>query len=156
MTTVTIQVRGLAQAARRLDPARLDAVALGAMGESLQYVKGLVQERVPADRGLARASITAELRGRSLLGDLRGIVGHAPTVTYMGTLEEGRRAGARMPPVEAIRPWVVRHGMPAEAAFLVARAIGQHGLKAHRMFRDAAAFAVGPLGGIWHRWISQI
>mgnify|MGYP001574695675 CR=1 FL=1 len=35
---------------------------------------------------------------------------------------------AFMPPVSAILPWVLRHGLPEEAAFPIARAIGRRGL----------------------------
>lgn len=53
---------------------------------------------------------------------------------YSGIIEEGRRPGARQPPVKAIEPWVRRRlGVSGDevrsVAFAVARAIGIKGTK---------------------------
>jgi hypothetical protein len=53
--------------------------------------------------------------------------------------EDGRRAGARMPPLDVIRDWVQRHGMPASAAYPVARAIAERGIQPTPIVEPALA-----------------
>lgn len=55
---------------------------------------------------------------------IRNVAGHAVFV------ERGRRAGATMPPLAPIRAWALRHGMPAAAAWPIARAIARRGIPA--------------------------
>lgn len=55
---------------------------------------------------------------------LKNVSGHAVFV------EKGRRAGATMPPIAPIRAWALRHGMPAGAAYPIARAIARRGIPA--------------------------
>ena len=45
-------------------------------------------------------------------------------------VEKGRRAGARPPPMDAIRPWVIRHFGTDAPTFAVARNIGIRGIAA--------------------------
>jgi hypothetical protein len=54
---------------------------------------------------------------------LKNIVPHAVFV------ERGRRAGAAMPPIAPIRAWAIRHGMPASAAWPIARNIARRGIR---------------------------
>lgn len=60
---------------------------------------------------------------------------------YGAAVEGGRRAGAAMPPPAALLPWVRRAGLPAEAAFPIARAIGQRGIPPKHAFRDGGKAA---------------
>lgn len=75
-------------------------------------------------------------------------------------MEVGRRPGSRMPPVEALVPWVQRHGRVASSslktrktrtrqiynsaaeirgvAYLIARSIAKKGIKARRYMQQAA------------------
>lgn len=57
----------------------------------------------------------------------------APHAVYV---EGGRRPGAKMPPLDPIRAWVLRHGMPASAAWPVARKIARDGIKARPVLTD--------------------
>jgi len=60
-------------------------------------------------------------------------------VVYAPYIEFGRRPGQRMPPPAALQGWAQRHGIKGEnAGFLVARAIGRHGLKARHVLENAA------------------
>ena len=136
--------------AAALDPAQLDRRVRGAMEESLAYLQGEVMKRTPVDTGLARGATFTDLRGSSVA--LRGVV--ANPLAHAVVLEYGRRPGGRMPPLDAIRPWVVRHGMPPEAAWAVARAIARRGTKAVRMFAGAAEAGVGTVQAIFARWLS--
>lgn len=55
------------------------------------------------------------------------IVNAAPHAIYV---EGGRAPGSRPPPLQPILEWVLRHGMPASAAWPIARAIGVRGIVA--------------------------
>ncbi len=45
-------------------------------------------------------------------------------------VEKGRRPGARMPPIAPIRAWAQRRGLPARAAWGIAKNIARRGIKA--------------------------
>lgn len=45
-------------------------------------------------------------------------------------VEKGRRAGAAMPPLAPIRAWALRHGLPAKAAWPIAKRIAERGIRA--------------------------
>jgi hypothetical protein len=91
-----------------------------AMTASTNLVRDQARAAAPVFTGELRDSITAT--ATPTLGTIRATAPHARPVEF------GRRAGARMPPVSAIESWVTAHGMPAEAAFVVARAIGRRGI----------------------------
>jgi hypothetical protein len=63
-------------------------------------------------------------------GSILSISNRASHFPYV---EGGRRPGG-MPPIDVIRDWVLRHGMQANAAFPVARAIARRGIKARPFF----------------------
>lgn len=52
------------------------------------------------------------------------------TAPHAVFVENGRRPGARPPPVAAIMPWVMRHIGDPRAAFPIARNIGIRGIQA--------------------------
>jgi len=78
------------------------------------------------DLGRFHAGLRAVPKGANSV-TLYNTTKHAPFV------EGGRRAGARMPPREAILPWVLRKGLPASAAWPIARAIARRGIKPRRV-----------------------
>ena len=51
---------------------------------------------------------------------------------YLVYIENGRRKGAKMPPVEPIVRWAKQHGIPTDNStiFLIRRAISRDGIKA--------------------------
>jgi len=53
--------------------------------------------------------------------------------------EFGRSAGARMPPPDALKPWLRRKGLPESMAFPLARAIARRGIQARPAFQNALA-----------------
>jgi hypothetical protein len=61
--------------------------------------------------------------------ELRNDAPHAAVIEY------GRRPGSRMPPVEAIRGWARRKGLPKGVAFLIARSIARKGIPPKALFR---------------------
>lgn len=87
----------------------------------------------PVDTGRLRDSITG--RVTAVGGDVRGSWG--TSLPYAEAVEEGRRAGAPMPPQGALLGWMGRHGIEASLEFVVRRAIGRRGTKARWFLRDA-------------------
>jgi hypothetical protein len=110
----------------------LDAELLTAMTRSTAQLHGDVVAATPVWQGTARRSTTKTATPRE------GKVG-TNLVHGIVQQETGRRAGAAAPPVAAIMPWVTSKGMPAEAAFVVARAIGRRGIPARRLYTNAVA-----------------
>lgn len=110
----------------------IDDVAAAEMRSAVVDATDMVQttarrEVVKDLRVLERGIITEIRPGPPLLG-IVGVL-HGPAREYAPTVEYGRRAGRRPPPTRAIRPWLRRHGIPEDAAFVVARAIGRRGLR---------------------------
>ena len=147
--TFSCKVKGLDQFAHA-GPA-LDRVLRAAMVQSLARLQAEVVTRTPVDLGTARNDIQTSIEGFG--ADLVGRVGGH--MEYLPTLEEGRRPGAKPPPFESLIPWVQRHPAAPQSfltktgrrsrrkapsdrsrAFLIARAIGEHGTEGHHMFEE--------------------
>jgi hypothetical protein len=62
---------------------------------------------------------------------------------YASFIEEGRRAGSRPPPVDAILEWMTQKGLEPDksAAYLIARKIGRDGIPAKHVFARGVASA---------------
>lgn len=60
---------------------------------------------------------------------------------YAQVVEDGRRPGGKMPPIDVIAGWAARHNIPVEAAFPIARAIQRRGIRGRPYLRPALAFA---------------
>jgi hypothetical protein len=75
------------------------------LGASLTLIEGDARTYAPRDQGRLAGSINWHIEGSGL-----SLIGHVgPSVNYGAPVEFGRRAGARMPPVLALVPWVQRH-----------------------------------------------
>ena len=100
----------------------------------------------PVDTGRLRASITTEVD--------KGVIPKwakvGPSVNYGAYVEFGRRPGRMLPPA-ALLPWLKRHGMPASAAFVVARAIAKRGIKPKPYMQDGYKAASRTIDRIWVR-----
>lgn len=123
-------------------------------------------ELTPKQVGLlVKNEVVESIRREGLVasGDLlnsvtvSGLVGstqlHSATVgsssPYAKFVEEGVRAGGKMPPVDAIYRWMVNKGMqPSESgAYLVARKIQERGLPARKPFEKGVRNAQGKING---------
>jgi hypothetical protein len=91
--------------------------ALVAMGS---HLRPLVQDKTPVDRGKLKAAI--DFRVEKVGKGVYRLDLHAGGVKYAIFVERGTRP--HWPPMDAIRGWAERHGIPP---FLVARAIARHG-----------------------------
>ena len=109
-------------------PRHLQQVMTDAMEQSLLLVKGQVVVGTPTNVGTLRASISHEII--SAFPNLVGRVGSPQP--YAIVIEKGRAPGSRMPPVDAIKLWVIRKlQLPPEevegAAWAIAKHIAKHG-----------------------------
>ena len=130
--TVVVGGEKLAAAFRRARGSG-PAILAGALYREAEAVMLAAKRLAPSDLGALRASgqvqppvITA--------GGIEVTMGFGDAATgYAVYVHEGTGPAvgrpAFMPPVDVIRAWAVRHGMPAEAGFAVARAIGRRGLR---------------------------
>ncbi len=60
---------------------------------------------------------------------------------YYINIENGRKAGAKMPSIDVIRRWMISRGIPDKpgAAYLIARSIGKKGIKPKPYLRETLA-----------------
>jgi len=106
-----------------------------AMTASLLLIEGDARRNVVQDTRRLAGSINHRIDGT--YPTLVGSVG--PNVRYGAAVEFGRRAGARMPPVDALIGWVRRHwgpGTPRQLrgrAFVLARSIKRRADAGDRM-----------------------
>ena len=110
-----------------------------AMEQSLQLLEGQVADRTPVGvSGNLRSSISHQI----LTGfpNLTGAV-FSP-LPYAIVMEEGRKPGAKMPPVAAIALWLYRKGIVTDrkeirgAAWAVAKSIAKKGIEGKHMFKE--------------------
>ncbi|HYW90704.1 MAG TPA: HK97 gp10 family phage protein [Chloroflexota bacterium] len=105
---------------------------------SLLLIEADARTLAPQDTRRLSGSINNQITGTfpSLVGEV------GPGVRYGRFVEFGRRAGARMPPVDALIGWVRRHWHPIEErrrgvsrstlrgeAFVLARSIARRGIQ---------------------------
>lgn len=121
----------------RLHPERMREAMLGAMHESVALLEKDVRQRAPGGTG-GQAGLKGSIAGevRDFSSRMEGLVG--TPLRYAETVEYGRRAGAKMPPVSALIPWVehtltLRQGETAKGvAFAIARYMAQRGSRSWR------------------------
>jgi len=83
----------------------------------------------PEDTGALKKGISFIFKGGS------GVVVSKEKHTI--NVVKGRGAGKRFPPIDVIKDWVVRHGMPESAAYPVARKIAVKGITPKPFLRQA-------------------
>jgi len=137
--TVRIPISGFARYEAKLGRSIRQEV----FGKSMRSAGKLVREYLEAET-LKRKIFHRKTFARSW----RMVLGNVPSSvrvynkTYYGSvIEYGRRAGARPPPSHVLVPWVrdklgVRGKEARTVAFLVARKIGERGIKARPVVRD--------------------
>lgn len=123
--------RELQRELRRLgrEAPKILARALFKEGERIMAASKLL---VPVDLGPLRAS------GHVQLPEIRGarvkvLLGYGGAATpYAVVIHEGRKAGSKMPPPDALEDWAARHGIPTDPGTLfgLARSIGEEGTEA--------------------------
>jgi hypothetical protein len=135
-----VSVSGLEETAASVDayPQFVSQELNVAMEASLQFAEGQIAARTPVGvSGNLRKGLNHQIL--SPFPNLVGSVGSPQP--YAPVMEEGRRPGAKMPPVDAIKIWVVRKlGVPPEeadgVAFVIARSIARKGIEGRHMFKE--------------------
>jgi hypothetical protein len=135
--TETVEGRGARIHLTTLDPEDREAVAKALEDTITDFAEAVLDEAVrnaPVDRGTLRKSARIDYRREKYKFTAR-IGFYTP---YAATKEYGRRPGAKPPPIKPIREWAGRHGIPKDAAYPIARAIGKRGLKGSFFLHRAA------------------
>lgn len=126
------------------------------MQASLDTFEQAVAVETPVNTGTLRNSIGTIIYGEP--PDFSGAV--ATSIYYAMPVEYGRAPG-KMPPVDAIKYWVIRKGIaPADeadsVAFLIARAIGRRGTKGAFMFKKGFETATPRVEKYWDQALDRI
>lgn len=113
-----------------------DALEEAAVVEA-ERIMERAKQRVPVDLGTLRASGTV-LPPRREGGQVVVTIGFGGAAApYAIAVHEGRSPGAKQPPVEPLKEWARRHGMPEAAAYPIARKIGSQGIPATKFLEGA-------------------
>ncbi len=105
-----------------------------AMTQSTTLIEANVLPLAPVDRGRLRSGIGSVVTDMGMLNIVGKVGVSLKDEIYPSVMEFGREKGGKMPPIEAIQPWVHRVIRPPEdeersIAFLVARSIAKNGIK---------------------------
>ena len=144
------EIKGLREAQRKMDQVARDLDGppmVEAMRDATLVVTRSARQNAPVDTGRLRASIVPQVVQHSQI--VRGIVGS--NVAYAPYMELGTRP--HWPPLSALVMWARRHGL---TAFLVARAIARHGIKARRFLQRALMDNRNKIGEIFSRTVGHI
>lgn len=102
------------------------------LGEDL--VKGVVEELLKADK-IATGKLVRSIDYR-IIAKADRLILEVLALPYLENVIEGRRPGAKQPPVSTIIPWVKKRNIkvkgaktPQQSAFVIARSIGKKGIK---------------------------
>lgn len=143
MATIRVDIKEAGALFRRMGerlPGTIEKGVRSFVARAKPMMVQATDQAVPANpRGVGRGAVnTGNYRRRWKAEVLRGerlpgaVV--ANDTPYAGVIEYGRRAGARMPPVDALARWAQRKlGMPYKKAkgiaFAIAKSIKRRGLK---------------------------
>lgn len=155
----------------RIPTVNLDVLRDGVM--SALYESMALAEKETKDRAPIGVGGQAGLKG-SIFSEVRDYPGYLQGITssplpYADPVEYGRRAGARMPPVSALIPWVeqfitIQKGETAKGiAFAIARYMAARGSRSWRqsppgvrMFERAFEAAQPKIEAIFQRAVGEI
>ena len=133
MAAITVQLVGLDQLKRKLKPKLYEKAVANLMEDVAIIGERTAKQRAPRDTGALKRSIHSAAKPTSARV--------FSNLNYAVPVEYGRGRRKRMPPPNALSGWLRRHGIPASAAFVVARSIGRRGIKG-RFFMKAAVDAI--------------
>ena len=129
-----LQVKGIAEIVQKLDTlGRAEVIVSEGIRTLTAVGEAAAKLGAPRDVGSLQRDIVSEVRpleGRvHVIGASKGFKANV--------VEFGRRPGKKQPPEAALRGWASRHGFGDENLFLLARAIGQRGIKGRFFMRRA-------------------
>lgn len=159
MTYITVDMSELKRLHGKIEGVQAVAVReirLG-MSQTTSVIETEVSTLTPVNTGALRASIGTTLYG-SPSGVYSAIVG--TPLLYGEVVERGRRPG-KMPPVGAIKLWIVRKGIATgseadSVAYLIARKIARVGTKGAWMFRNGLRRSLPRVRQIWDNRMKAI
>jgi len=125
---VSMQFLGTEQVQRKLTPDTYLPSVRDLLRDASIYATREAQREAGRDLGAIAQSIGAVVTPMSVTVSSR----HPGAVAA----EFGRRAGTPPPPASALRDWAARHGLSG-LEFVLARAIGQRGIKGRFFMRRA-------------------
>lgn len=111
-----------------------------AIQQSVKTIVKAVRPNVPVGvSGKLRRSIVSTVSSKVIRAE-GSVFSNLKSEVYPNVMEFGRKAGAQMPPPEALERWVrLKLGVPAgrvaSVAFAVARSIGRKGIKGRFFMR---------------------
>lgn len=133
MTALTVDVAKFEKLNARLkDPEFIGGPLRDLLTTASIHAEGVAKNTAPKDTG----ALTRDLR--SEVKPLYSRVFTQRDLVYYNTMEYGRRAGATPPSGNKLVAWAARKGLPASAAFAIAKSIGRRGIKG-RFFMKAGA-----------------
>lgn len=145
-----VEIQGLPETINALG--RYDATAdqelINAMRASTTAIQRSARAKAPVWLGNLSASMQSRvfMIGSVIIGE---VYSNASNPIYPLVMEYGRRAGAKPPPVDAIRPWVEDKIGDGSLAFVIARSIGRKGIKPHRFLKKAYAENAAAIAGVF-------
>lgn len=143
-----VVIPGLDGFVRRLTPALFRDFLVDVVTEATLVAEAAARQGSPMDTGALARSWTSEVRG------LSGRV--YSTLGYAAVMDQGRSAGARPPPPDALVGWMVRHGMIGVDPWVLARAISRRGIRGRFFVRAAVEATVAALPGIVQRSVARV
>lgn len=126
----TVEIGGLPELKRVLTPELYTDAMVKLVADGAVIAQREAREQASTDTGALARSIASEAHGFSSRV--------YSTASYAGAVESGRRAGAGMPPPDALRGWMQRHGLGGVSPYVIARGIARRGVRG-RFFMAKAA-----------------
>lgn len=121
MASVTITVTGVPRIVAKLSPALYRPALTGMISDLAVIAQNAARDAAPKDTMAGVRSIMADVQAT------QAVIGRGMR-NYMVVMDQGRRAGAAMPPPQALAGWARRHGYTG-SLFVLARSIGRRGIK---------------------------
>lgn len=149
MAGVTIDISGAIEAAKRMeDPALISEPANDLVRSVALVVERAAREGMPKDTSEGARSIAATVNG------------YEATVTsplvHVAVMDQGRRAGGRMPPKGALLGWMRRHGIAPELEFVVRRGIARRGIRGRFFYAKAEEKGRSELPSLVRVFVSEV
>lgn len=146
---IEIDITGAVELAERIErPEIVDEPLRGLVRDVALVVERAAREGMPKDTSEGARSIAAQING------LEARV--SSPLAHVTVMDQGRRAGAAMPPQGALLGWMRRHGIPAEAEYVVRRGIARRGIKGRFFYRKAEAKGRDAIPGAVRKFLAEV
>lgn len=130
MITIKIEGSKELQADFKKAPELIAKKITEAIRKSTVVIKQNIARKAPVFDGTLKKSIDSRVI------KMRGEVGISERASKYGYVQEyGRRAGSRMPPVNALKRWAIAKTGDEDMAFPIARSIARKGTKPQPFFK---------------------